>query len=617
MHIDANISIPKIWGDKTFEQDEWGNLNFLIGPNGTGKSLFADKLEDQIHDYQVRHLNAERLSGMETQNYNQFARSNLRQGFDVGQEDQYRRRARRGGLSSDAYLELREKPDLRIRIQAILSEFFGREIELEVEGGYLQPQMRDSASSDSYDLREDESHGLKELISLLTLIHNDDNDVMILDEPELHLHPQYQRFLLQQIRKIAGHPDESNSKAFFLITHSPSMIEFRDLEDLTNVYSFRSRSEIPYSISEFDDEDEHRISKLLPRLNTRHKEILFSRRPILVEGYTDEEIYSLVIEMHPELTDDPESAMIGVGGKDDLEAFFRFFRSLGLQPKFIADLDMIFSGKLRQTISDIDKVQHLAQESGLDSDILSAVGEAKQRLNEFVEQIEDRDIQSSDPDIVQKISESLESTGEPSKKQYLMLRGIQSDNNQTLETTLDEDDLGFVQGRIDQVISILDDCGYHVLQRGELEDYLKEETDISTLSQDEKSALFERTRERLLEADSDDVSAIIGDLAPILESISTAKEVDLVKYIEEPISDWMHDVQWAVRKNEVESIQDLREHDTVGRSRFARLFTVEHMEIEGDQFTCQIQLDSAIDPQQRSFEFTEDDGPASVTLASD
>jgi hypothetical protein len=259
----------------------------------------------------------------------------------------------------------------------------------------------------------------------------------------------------------------------------------------------------------------------------------------------------------------------------------------------------------------------LAQQSGLDSNILSAVGEAQHRLNEFVEQIEDRSIQSSDPDIVREISDSLESIAEPSKKQYLMLRGIQSDNTQTLESALNKDDLRFVQGRIDQVISILGDCGYHVLQRGELEDYLREEPGISTLSQDKKSVLFEEAREQLLGADSDEVSDIIGDLAPILKSISTAKQVDLIKYIEEPISDWMHDVQWAVRKNEVESLQDLREHDTVGRSRFDRLFTVEQMEIEDTQFTCRIRLASAIDSQQRSFEFTETDGPASINLASD
>ena len=127
MNLDLEILLPQLWGDKTYEQESWGHLNYLIGPNGTGKTLFAEELERQIYSYQVRRLSAERLSGMETETYRQFTNTALNQGFNIEQTDRYRQQAQQGGLSSDAYVELRDKPDLKIRIQAILSEFFNRD----------------------------------------------------------------------------------------------------------------------------------------------------------------------------------------------------------------------------------------------------------------------------------------------------------------------------------------------------------------------------------------------------------------------------------------------------------------------------------------------------------
>ncbi|MDF9747941.1 ATP-dependent nuclease [Natrinema salsiterrestre] len=617
MELDVSISLPSLWGDTTFEQDEWGHLNFLIGPNGTGKSLFAEELEDYISSwgkFYVRYLNAERLSGMERQAYGQYSRTNLQRGFSLNSEQAYLNQAQNQGLSSDAYILLRDKPDLRTRIQAILTEFFDREINLVVEGGYLQPKMRDSKSSDTYDLRQDESHGLKELISLLTIIHDDSNDILIIDEPELHLHPQYQRFLLQEMRKLAGPPGEGRSKAFFIITHSPSMVEFRSIRDLTNVYSFRSRSQPPFSIDEFDDEDEYHIQRLLPRLNTRHKEVLFSRRPILVEGYTDEQIYIHAIEKHHEIADDPESALIGVGGKNDIDAFLRFCCNLGLQPRFIADLDTLFSGNLIQTTAQFDRVREKAQNSGLDSDLMNAIGTVKQKLNNFVDSIQEDDEISTRDEIVQELKEELDATEESAKQQYMMLRALYIKQD-AFTPLLDSGAVRFVQGRVDQILDLLDECGYYILRKGELEDYLRNDQSFVSLSQKRKSQLFEGARTDLLDTQNgDEVGDIIGELECVLLDIFGESEINLVKYLEEPISNWVHDVQWAIREEQINSIDELRSHDEVGEEQYGRLFEVENLEISETGFNCRIRLDPALDPEERTWNFSETDSPASINL---
>lgn len=389
MEANVTIELDEIWGDSRFEQREWGDINYFIGPNGTGKTLFAEALNHCLTPRPVRYLSAERLTGLNPERYSEFYRSEIKEGFDIQKEQRYHDIANQIGLSSDAYVTLRNRLDLKVKIQAILSQFFDRDIELTVEGRYLTPKMRDisSSTSNSYDLREDESHGLKELISLLTIIHNDEYNVLIIDEPELHLHPQYQKFLLREIRKVAGPPDEEGSRTFFLITHSPSMIEIRGVEDLKNIYSFRRKSRPPYTARGFSSDDEYHIKKLIPRLNTRHKEVLFSKEPVLVEGYTDEEIFSLAIENHGELAVNPESELMGVGGKERLNSFFLFCREIGLQPRVICDLDTLFSGNLRQTFAGSGSVNNLVRSEGIGSDLMDAIGDIESELTSIVQQI--------------------------------------------------------------------------------------------------------------------------------------------------------------------------------------------------------------------------------------
>jgi len=615
MELDVAIRLPELWGDKQFEQTEWGHLNFLIGPNGTGKTRFAEELENNIPEYSTRYLNAERLSGMEKQRYGNFSRTNLNRGFNLEQEDQFLRQAESQGLSSDAYLELQNKPDLKTRIQAILSEFFDREISLKVEGGFLKPEMRDTKNSDSYNLRQNESHGLKELVSLLTLIHDDEYDVVIIDESELHLHPQYQQFLLREIKKLAGDPDERGSRAFFLITHSPSMVEFRDINDLTNVYSFRSRHRPPFTVDDFDENDRYRINKLIPRLNSKHKEILFSREPVLVEGYTDERILSLAIEMHEELTESPESTIIGVGGKEELDSFLRFCRNLGLAPRIVADLDTLFSGNLRDTLSELDQVRRRMQEEGVAGNLHRAMGEVEKVLNSIDEDIRSDGELSQYSDQLEKLSERLKQESEAHKRRYYIYRTIHS-NEDVLDPIIDGDEIGFVKGRVETLIETLCGCGYHVLRRGELEDYLVgADPSPFGVSPDKKSDIFEEAREDLLSAESkSDISNILGELEPLLKDITSAQDVDLLKFVEEPISDWIHDVQWAIRKGEIQSIEELKEHDKVGEDEYGRIFHVEQFDVDGESFRCTISINSSLDPRETTWEFDEETSPASINL---
>ena len=56
------------------------------------------------------------------------------------------------------------------------------------------------------------SNGLKEIITILTILYSENNHCLIIDEPELHLHPQFQSFLIQEFKKLAGNPFTDENK---------------------------------------------------------------------------------------------------------------------------------------------------------------------------------------------------------------------------------------------------------------------------------------------------------------------------------------------------------------------------------------------------------------------
>ena len=59
--INLNIDLPKPWKNKKFQTDKVGYINFLVGPNGTGKSSFTEEIKSKLPHCRI--LNSDRLAG--------------------------------------------------------------------------------------------------------------------------------------------------------------------------------------------------------------------------------------------------------------------------------------------------------------------------------------------------------------------------------------------------------------------------------------------------------------------------------------------------------------------------------------------------------------------------
>lgn len=318
-HLEVKTKIPFLWGKSVFKKNNWTQINLIVGPNGSGKTILSQNIAEQFKNagYNVVFVRSDRNLD-DNKNQLEILKSNER---------------------------------IRLKIEKVLSSMFGKSIKLiEDIDKTLIPIVENKALNVEYMLDDSECHGLKEIISLLIYLYYDSENknsslgnVMFFDEPELHLHPQFQSFFMNEIRKEVQH---SSKKIFFLISHSPFFIDLRTPQDLIGVIVCHI-NKIPTTIDKLLKNDEDLFSRFLPRFNTYHKQFFFSDNQIFVEGYTDQQIFFNLLESIDDEYNIAGTGIIDVGGKDELGVFYKVCSLLGTNGRIITDLDSLFSGKLR------------------------------------------------------------------------------------------------------------------------------------------------------------------------------------------------------------------------------------------------------------------------------
>lgn len=157
--------------------------------------------------------------------------------------------------------------------------------------------------------------------------------VVIIDEPEIHLHYQFQHEYLQVIRDLS----EQQSCQYILVTHSEALI---NSSTISSVHRFSLNSE---GCTEVHFPTLTNAQKLLIRIldNTRSAYAFFAKKVILVEGDSDRYFLKAALQsLRPELNQ--EIAILHVGGKRELTQWSELFGKFGLGVSRIADLDYAY-----------------------------------------------------------------------------------------------------------------------------------------------------------------------------------------------------------------------------------------------------------------------------------
>jgi hypothetical protein len=611
--IPVTITIPDIWNTKTFNKNKWGEINIIVGPNGTGKSLFSDKLKQQLsnQNYKTRLLNAERLSGLEKQNYTYFGSSNFDAGLNISHFANLKSNGESFGLSSSAFIILKERLDIRIKIEALLSDIFDKTIRLVEEGGYLKPKIQDNLGGKEYGLKEKECHGLKELITLLTFLYDDSIECLILDEPELHLHPQYQSFLLSEIRKIAGNPkNDTNKKLFFIITHSPYFLDLRSIDDLRSILVCHYNEPLDF-IDVLDPQDEYILNKFLPRFNTHHKQFFFSPNPVFVEGYTDQQIITLLFDKLNYNISASGSSIIDVGGKDELAVFYRLCKKLNIKARIIADLDALFKGKLREVAQTEASCNEYVQQEGIGTDLSNLIGELEKKLKEVADNIVSKT--TTDTDLIHLI-DFLKPIISISDKRHKVVTGFLIATikfKEKILSIIDEDQkpkINFILPRFNQLLEALKTANIFIFPKGEIEHYYTQTSiDYLNFSDKQKNISFHNERDYILDCtNNEELERIYSELLPILKSSVPQISVDLSKHLKFQIVEWIQTIQRAISKGDINNMIGLKSNAKINYTLFNQILEVNFLEIKDDnRFTCNLKIKESLSENNKEIIFNE------------
>ncbi|MCR4436126.1 MAG: AAA family ATPase [Clostridiales bacterium] len=621
MQITVNINLPFLWKEQVLQKNEWGPITYVVGPNGTGKTQFAEQLKNQFKNsgLNVRYLSAERMAGLERQSYSYFTNNSLDRGLNIGDFNQYKHFGTEYGLMADSWIIIKNKLDVRVRIEAVLSQMFNRQIRLSEQGGFLMPRIQRYGYNEEYGLKDKECHGLKELIGLLAFLYDDEYNCLIFDEPELHLHPQYQQFIMAEIKKMAGDPQiQPDKKCFVIITHSPYMLDIRTVDDLYNLIVFQP-GHIPAWISQLEQEDLYRIQKMLPRLNTHHKQFFFASRPIFVEGYTDQQFLSLLQEAREQNLGAGGISIIDVGGKEEVDAFYRLCEKFNIRAYALVDYDALFEGKIRQTVSQKPPVQEYVQKEGLGTDLISVIGEMIRHINEIMPEIEAlQECQLGDDHELKQFLKAFQQNTDDRIRRRITYMVIKRKQNELMQLIPGKaPNISIVAGRAAKIEKAFAQAGVFVLPKGELENYYPSYTgNPYSIPDNEKTNVFLAERDFIL---SNHNKFIIEErykvLITILDMACGILSIDVTKFLNATIGDWIHAVQTSVALGEIRDLDSLKANPRVQWAVYERIIDVKSFDINDKmEFSCTIAMRPTVDVKERITTFDDKTVPAKFCL---
>jgi predicted ATP-dependent endonuclease of OLD family len=158
--------------------------------------------------------------------------------------------------------------------------------------------------------------------------------ILLFEEPEAHLHPQFQR----EIAKILKDLSENTNYQTFITSHSP---QFIDLLNLDYVFIFNKEKECTKpNKCELHLTDIKEEIKTLLLFDPNVKEIFFSEKIVLIEGPSEEIISNILIQKGN--LDVSNVSIIKAESKYNIPRFIKVFNSLKIPYTILIDEDPYF-----------------------------------------------------------------------------------------------------------------------------------------------------------------------------------------------------------------------------------------------------------------------------------
>lgn len=161
---------------------------------------------------------------------------------------------------------------------------------------------------------------------------------VVIEEPEMYLHPQAQRYFYRLLRDIA----QGGCQIIFS-THSQIFADVNEFEALRLIRREAGGSSVATYVQPADVpllRDERDRQKLAGRFDPTRNEVLFANRALLVEGFADRVAALLVAEKLAVGPDAEGIAIVDCGGKNGIPLVARVCRALGIPFAVLHDEDI-------------------------------------------------------------------------------------------------------------------------------------------------------------------------------------------------------------------------------------------------------------------------------------
>jgi predicted ATP-dependent endonuclease of OLD family len=188
------------------------------------------------------------------------------------------------------------------------------------------------------------SAGEKSIIHFIFCVYGYDlkDGIMIIDEPESHIHPQIQKKFLNIIKEAS----EELNMQFVIVTHSSIMVDY---STVTNIFRFykdsNNNTKVAKPILDKANQEESTLIRILTYTNS--SKIFFVKKLILVEGPTDEYFFRVFLDTLMKGSNKIEEVeILSIEGKGVFSDWRKFLNKFKITNYYIGDLDNVLDEEL-------------------------------------------------------------------------------------------------------------------------------------------------------------------------------------------------------------------------------------------------------------------------------
>ena len=462
-----HFNVEKIFGNQEVQITLYSGLTILVGTNASGKTQTLKKIRDimksELGGNKVRYLSSNRIGNMEQYRSKTNQYSYTIDDYTLGDQATKRARLQIETASGD-FFAMDERKDVFIKVSERLSVLFNRNIFIRWDAGHMKVFFEKTDSEQEYSVAA-EASGLVNVISILAALFDEVVEVLLIDEPEVSLHPQLQSYLLREMKSAA----KRYNKTIIISTHSAEMIELNTASELCNFVFFR-KDALPKQISPDTPElNNVKLKEFLLRMSLIYSEGFFAKKVMLIEGSSDMILCRYLCNRLNLNLDVAGSQIIPIEGKGQFPVITKLFRLIGKEVCVLTDLD---------GFTDDNNIVNL----------FAVLPEAIQIANDYG----NRDLQSMIRDIKTKIDELVQSQKENmvmiyNQHPYWVNRDPEAEDDKIIRRALvaqlftvsadelatwpDSHEWTSLKKRINVLFDILENLGCFILRRGAVESY--------------------------------------------------------------------------------------------------------------------------------------------------